>query len=102
MLWKVVAALGVILVLFNIIVGGVVLILAVLLYMVQQRADERDQAELRQAMERRRTKAGAQAPPAEPLPADGSMPVKRPGETDAAWAARVQAAEAAAFKQRTL
>lgn len=102
MLWKLVAALGIFLALVNLIVGGVVLILAVLLYMVQQRADEREQAEVRQAMERRRTKAEAQAPPAESLPADGSMPVKRPGETDAAWAGRVQAAEAAAFKRRTL
>lgn len=99
MLWKFIAAFGILLALFNIIVGGVVIIIAVLLYMVQQRKDEMEQAELRKLMERRRSKAAAKAPPSEPLPADGSMPAKRPGETDAEWAARVQMADAAAFQR---
>lgn len=100
MLWKIVAVLGIFFFFAHVLVGAVVLILAVLLYWMQKQSDDLDQAELRQALARKRAQVVARAPPPEQLPADGSMPAKRPGETDGAWAARVQAAEAAAFRAK--
>lgn len=99
MLWKLTAALGLFGFLFwNAIAGGVVLILAVLLYMVAQRDEQREQQELQAAKRQAQQRQAKSRPAPEALPADGSMPGRRPDETEAAWAARVQAAEIAAFK----
>jgi hypothetical protein len=86
----------------NVIVGGILGILAILLYFVHRGQVEREQAEIRALMQRKQAKQNASRPAPEPLPADGSLPPRKPGETEAEWAGRVQAAEAAAFKRNMM
>jgi hypothetical protein len=98
-----VGALAVVLMLGSVIAGGIVGILAVLLYFAAQHQETRaraDAAEHLALLERQRAQRDARRPPPEALPSDGSIPARRPGESTAHWAARVQSTEAAAFRRR--
>jgi hypothetical protein len=85
----------------GIIAGGILGVLSVLLYFAHVRQVERAEGEAQAMARHRQTRQAAGRPQPEALPADGTLPERGPGETEAQWAGRIQAAEAAAFRART-